>query len=274
MMHLLKIVTRRFFIAVITISLGLWSCENNQTESGDKESASSSGEPSAFTEEIKEAHNTRKWYQAKAYRARIDVEFGGSPILAGTMTFDPALSKSKMILDNGAMGIYKDGKAGILPADSLFPRGEFHLLTWSYFMAAPHKLDDKGTKLKAFENLPLKEGGEVYPTHKLTFDAEVGETPNDWYILYQDNNTNQLKAMSYIVTFGKDTANVDQIEPHLILYKDYQKVDGIPISTTWDFYRWSKDRGYYGESIGHVELSHIERLVADSSYWDYTTNPQ
>jgi hypothetical protein len=58
--------------------------------------------------------------------------------------------------------------------------------------------------------------------------------------------------MVYIVTYGKQSA--EEATPHAIVYGGYQRVDGVPIPTTWTFYNWSGQRGPHGDPIGRVTL--------------------
>ena len=92
------------------------------------------------------------------------------------------------------------------------------------------------------------------PAARLTFDSGVGDTPDDWYVVYRDAETNRLAGMAYIVTFGKDKSAAEA-EPHAITYHDFEEVEGVMIPTRWQFWNWTQEEGIVGEPIGKVQLA-------------------
>jgi hypothetical protein len=101
----------------------------------------------------------------------------------------------------------------VAPASAKLERARFHLLTWPYFAALPMKLADPGAHLQLLGERSLR--GKVYQAVRLTFDPGVGDTPEDWYVLYRDPSSGRLAAAAYIVTYGK-SATAASKEPHAI----------------------------------------------------------
>lgn len=159
----------------------------------------------------------------------------GNPRLEASFWLDPALSRSRMETPDGSVIVF-DGSEFYASGPEL-NRARFHVLTWPYFLAAPYKLNDPGT---VREDLgPTTMDGKDYPTMRLSFRPGVGDTPDDWYIVYQDPDTKRLHGMAYIVTYAKDTARAEK-DPHAIRYNDYETFEGIPIATRWTFHPWNR----------------------------------
>ena len=74
------------------------------------------------------------------------------------------------------------------PADIDDVRNRFYIFTWSYFFLFPYKLGDPGTVWESYENNKLAD--KIFDTQKLTFKNDVGDSPDDWYIVYADPKSN------------------------------------------------------------------------------------
>ena len=207
----------------------------------------------SFAKPIEKAHDAKAWYAKDAFEAGIAVEFGGQQALAGTLLTDPSVGHVRIEMPDGTVVVHNPEGVWKAPADSAFQGARFHILTWPYFLAAPMKLQDPGTQLEKLGKLPFEDGKKLAAA-RLTFDSGVGDTPDDWYVVYRDAKTDRLAGMAYIVTFGKDTAAAEA-EPHAITYHDFKEVDGIPIPTRWQFWNWSQEKGIHGEPIGHVKIT-------------------
>ncbi|MDX1682861.1 MAG: hypothetical protein R3336_07060 [Phycisphaeraceae bacterium] len=214
-----------------------------------------------FITVVEAAHNEEAWSRKKAVVADLTVRFGGKTRLEGTMRFTPGFRAAEITRADGATAGWRKVRhatdAWISPKDAEFPRGRFHVLTWSYFLAAPFKLDDPGTRLEALGLRPLTpERHSLVPAARLTFDEHVGDTPDDWYIVYRQPDTDRLLAMAYIVTYGKAKENAEK-EPHAVRFRQFKKIDGVVLPTHWTFHHWSEEKGLYGEPMGEVILRNI-----------------
>jgi hypothetical protein len=193
------------------------------------------------------------WAGHEAFAADVALEFGGNRIFEGTLTLAPnaARTHTERAAD-GAVLVFDGDSAWVSPADAEWPMARFHALTWAYFMAAPYKLDDPGTRLEPLGELDLF--GTPHEAARLTFDPGTGDAPDDWYVLYRDPETGRLAAMAYIVTFGTSREEAEQ-EPHAIVYREHVEVEGVPVPTVWELYEWSEEKGVNGDPIGRLELS-------------------
>ncbi len=212
---------------------------------------------------IAEAHGEKQWDALPGVQLDLELYFGGKKRIIGTMKMNPEASKSRIEDQSGAVIVFDGERAWITPAQNDFTKPRFEALTWPYFLAASFKLDDPGTRLQASGVKKIED--KMYATAKLTFGDGVGDSPDDWYVLYQDLEKKTLKAMAYIVTYGKSKGNV-ALEPHAIVYDDFQTTGGITLARKWRFYHWSEEKGVYGEPIGEATLSNISfpELPADT----------
>ena len=193
-------------------------------------SAAEQASPADFIETIETTHGEKAWDAHEGFTSRFTVDFGEKIQLAGTQTFDTAVGRSRMKLDNGVVIVNDGTTCWVSPADAPLPPGmaRFQSLTWPYFLAMPFKLDDPGAHVEAAGKMPWFEG-EPQDAWKLTFGAGVGDAPEDWYFLFHDE-AGRLVGSSYIVTYTKDKAAAEA-EPHAVCFEDFVSVDGAAIPT-------------------------------------------
>ncbi len=202
---------------------------------------------------IEKAQGAADYRAKRALEADIVVNFGGNTVLEGRMLFDTPVGKARMELKGGVVIVFDGDKCWVTPADSeLLPQARFHALTWPYFLAAPFKLSDPGAHVKHMGPADLL--NTTHDTAKLTFDAGVGDAPDDWYVLYKEPGTDRLKAMAYIVTYSKSKEEAES-EPHAVVFDGYQTIDGVTLPMTWAFYDWNQEKGVHGQAIGRVTVS-------------------
>lgn len=208
-----------------------------------------------FVSEIEKAHNKSVWDEKNLLKANIQVTFGGNTVLDGVMYMEPWVGNTRFDLTNGTSIIYTRDTVWINKDSANISRPRFHALTWPYFLAAPYKLNDPGTILSLKENNPLKDG-DSYQTAKLSFKSGTGDTPDDWYYLYKDKKTDMLKAMAYIVTYGKEKKKAEE-DPHAIVYEDFKEIEGVPVSHKWVFYAWEGEEKGISKQLGVTTLNNI-----------------
>ena len=99
-----------------------------------------------------------------------------------------------------------------------------------YFYAMPFVLGDEGIHFEA--TTPLVFEGISYPGFKVSYEGNIGDSPNDNYFMYYDAQSKQMQWLGYTVTFGKDEAS-EKIS--YIRYTDWANFNGLtlPNSLTW-----------------------------------------
>ena len=106
-----------------------------------------------------------------------------------------------------------------------------------YFYAMPFILSDDGINYADAE--PLVFDGVTYPGIQVTYNAGVGETPEDRYVLYYNPTTYQMEWLGYTVTF---VPGIDKKELHFRRYSDWQKVNGLLLPQTIVGYGFKDDK--------------------------------
>lgn len=215
-----------------------------------------------FAEALEKAQGLGAWRSRPALECALEVVFGQTTLVEGTLLFDPHRDRVRIEQRGGILLVFDGSRAWVSPDTAQFRGARFHLRTWTYFLAAPFKLRDPGARLVEMGSLPLL--GKDYPAARLTFDSGVGDTPEDWYVLYRDPQTNYLAAMAYIVTYGKDREHAE-VDPHVVVFQDFTSTDGVALPTRWTFHHWKQETGAQGEPIGHVRLKNIRFVELEDS---------
>lgn len=257
-----KLILLLFLASILSCNNNKNTSQDTSTVSQDKDTEEEVSPAVAYAQEIEQAHNKDEWEQQNAVSFDITLKMGGNEILNGKLT--SRTNSGGIRLDRKDNSLIYDGEqVYISPEDASDERARFHMFTWQYFFSLPFKLTDPGTNWELLEPEAIK--GEIFNRGKLSFDTEVGDSPDDWYIVYQGPNSKLLYAAAYIVTLGKEVDEAEK-EPHAIVYHDYQLYKGIPIATRWTFHNWSEENGIE-DQIGEAVISNIEfRNVNDSIF--------
>ena len=97
----------------------------------------------------------------------------------------------------------------------------------------PFVLGDDGINYKDVQ--PLNYEGKSYPGILVSYNAGVGESPEDEYILYFDPDTHRMSWLAYTVTFfSKEKSK----KFNLIRYNDWENVAGVELPSVikWHHY--------------------------------------
>ncbi len=223
-----------------------------------------------FIKSIEKAHKKTEFLKHKAISFNINILFGGKEHLDGKITMLTNASKIRIDKKDESKLIYNGEKVFLCPKEANDGGARFDMFTWTYFFGLPYKLDDPGTKWELKNPRPLE--GIEHQTARLTFEKDTGDSPDDWYVVYS-NNENVLKAAAYIVTFGSDgDTSKAEADPHAIHYKDFKTVDGIPFATTWKFYGWTEEKGMTDKLLGEAIITDITFLDAEASLFETPEN--
>ncbi|MEM9420701.1 MAG: hypothetical protein AAGA25_16865 [Planctomycetota bacterium] len=219
--------------------------------------------PSQRIAALEATHGGETYNAQDAVQADFEVNFGPMN-LVGQLAFTPSMSKANVVLNDGTTMIFDGQTAWLSPADAQVPGppARFHVLTWPYFVAAPFKLDDPGTNHSDAGKLAVKGTDDMRVGTKITFDAGVGDAPDDWYIAFTDDQ-GRMDALAYIVSYGK-TKEEAEAQASIILYSDFVEVDGVSFATTWDFYFWDPTSGV-GDKKGSAKLSNFQFVTPEAS---------
>ncbi|MCK8481467.1 DUF6503 family protein [Psychroserpens algicola] len=119
-----------------------------------------------------------------------------------------------------------------------------------YFYAMPFIVSDDGVLYETAE--PLVFEGKSYPGILISYEAGVGESPDDQYIIYYNPETSQMEWLAYTVTFGKDGKSSDF---RFIRYNNWQNLNGIQLPKSIDWYKY--ENGVPTEKRNTVEFTDV-----------------
>jgi uncharacterized protein YgiM (DUF1202 family) len=204
-------------------------------------------------QKIESAHQKDAFLKNEAISFDAEIHFGGKEIFNANVTITTTSDIAKITYKNGDEIYVNQQNIFVSPSLEKNSGVRFHAYTWSYFFLFPYKLNDKGTKWN--ENFKTEESNNTLTTAKLSFEANTGDAPDDWYITYTSKE-NILQHVAYIVTAGK-TKEEAESDPHAIKYNTYKNINGIPFATNWDFLEWNLNDGLT-KKIGYGKISNIK----------------
>lgn len=205
---------------------------------------------------VEAAHGLAAWWRTEVLRADVLIEFGGRTVVDGRMTFETNGPRARLDVRDGGSVVYDGATCWATPDGP--PNARFHVLTWSWFLAAPLKIRGHGSLLAPFETMTWE--GTTHHVARQTFQADTGDTPEDWYDLVVDPDTHRLTDMGYVVTFGKTLEEANE-EPHAIRYDGFTTVEGVTLSMDWTFTMYTRETGF-GEPIGKGRIRNPTFIAA------------
>jgi hypothetical protein len=153
----------------------------------------------------------------------------------GNDTYDVALKSRKSLITTEHHVLGFDGEnvwLKNLDTTQYKSNPKFSYNLMFYFYAMPFVLGDDGINYSEVPALQFE--GTTYPGILISYDAGVGESPDDEYVLYYNPETYQMEWLAYTVTFfSKKKAK----EFHFIKYSDWQEVSGLKLPKTLTWYK-------------------------------------
>ncbi|MDT0293933.1 DUF6503 family protein [Mesonia ostreae] len=262
------------YILLVLVSFAIFSCQEEKKTKKENDKATVTQKDieqketlspaEQFAANIQSAHQTSNFKSQEAIQFKLNLKFGGKQRMNAKITMLTNSSKIRIEKEDGTILMYDNEKAFLFPKENNYDGARFDMFTWTYFFALPFKLTDRGTNWQDLKENELNE--TQYETAKLTFGDNIGDAPDDWYVIYSDKQTKLMKAAAYIVTFGKDTATAEE-NPHAIVYDNYFSVNGVAFAKEWFFYNWSEEKGIYGDPIGSGEISNVKFIIAKEDFF-------
>lgn len=133
----------------------------------------------------------------------------------------------------------------------------FWSLTPYFFMAQPFVLDGQGTNLEVLPQENYKE--DTYDVIKVTFDEGTGDAPDDYYILYFNTNSHQLKVIRYVVSYPKYFKKGEHTPEKFMELYGTQTINGIVLPERYQTH-WLVKNNQPGDYITDIRLSNVSFL--------------
>jgi hypothetical protein len=239
------------------LSLSVLGCKNMTSEISGGNETEKQHEFTAATL-IEQAHQKDLFNAAGGVYFDINIQFNGKERLNGLVLINTSTSAVHLNLSDGGSIIYDGGKVWSDMDAQKDSQARFDVLTWSYFFTLPYKLSDPGVTLTS----------EIFNSnhekYRLSFENGTGDSPDDWYDIFINQNTQLIDYAGYIVTYaGVDPVKAEETA-HAISYEDYKLVDSIPISHEWKFYNYDGTAASKGKVIGRAVISNIKTGKIDA----------
>jgi hypothetical protein len=148
-----------------------------------------------------------------------------------------ALKSRKSLIDAETFLIGNDGTdVWLKEKDTTSYKGNarfYHNLMF-YFYAMPFVVGDDGINYELVDSLEFER--KQYPGIKISYEAGIGDSSEDEYILYYDAETHKIAWLAYTVTFYSKEKDSNF---RLIRYTDWQEVNGLqlPSLLQWHIYK-------------------------------------
>ncbi len=157
----------------------------------------------------------------------------------------------KIRLETSEKVIGFDGENVWVAPDSVeVGNARFYHNLYFYFYAMPFVVGDPGAFYEDVE--PREIHGKSYNGIKVTYGEGVGDTPDDFYILWYDPETFKMEWLMYTVTFRSGAANEDY---RLIKYGDWNEIGGLLLPTAFQWHKF--EDGVEGEMTRKVVFENI-----------------
>ena len=167
------------------------------------------------------------------------------------------LHNRKIRLESEERVIGFDGEEVWVTPDSLdASRARFYHNLYFYFYAMPFVVGDPGAIYEEVESRQLM--GKEYKGIKVSYQENVGDAPDDNYILWVDPDTNRMEWLMYTVTYRSGEPSESY---SLIKYDGWNEFNGLLLPTTLQWYTFEGDT--VGEARGNGAL--FENILLDNS---------
>jgi hypothetical protein len=114
-----------------------------------------------------------------------------------------------------------------------------------YFVGLPWLTADPGANLSEPGTGTLPDDPTEYITVKMTFGPGVGDTPDDYYLLFIDPNTYELKATEFTVTYADVLPPDVEFKKDLGVFEAYEEVEGLKVPARFPLYVDGELQGTY-----------------------------
>lgn len=160
-------------------------------------------------------------------------------------------------VDNPDMQYGWNGKVAweITPDGSPYPYDtRFWALTPYYFLGLPFVLDGQGVNLEKMESVNFKEAPQ--DVVRVTFDPGTGDAPDDYYILYFDQQTHLLSVIRYAVSYPGYFQKGQRGNERFMEVTGYKQTSGITFPTGYKTYMSLED-GSPGQYVTEITVSNL-----------------
>jgi hypothetical protein len=208
------------------------------------------------------------WYAAGPLAFQFRYEGTGRPAVDTDQTIDTWRSRAVHRVTgstNDAQFGWDGRRAWTLSVGDDMPTNpRFWSLTPYYFVAMPFVLADPGVELELLEPEVLQ--GSSHDVVRVTFAEGTGDAPDDFYLLYFDQNTHLVGGLRYVVSYPGFFPDGGHSPEKIMEYSAPTTVDGITFAT--DYRSWMWVDGTRADESAHAVMSNIRFLPWATGQFD------
>jgi hypothetical protein len=172
-----------------------------------------------------------KWQNAPSVSFADNLIPAGAPAgLAGNVTVEQGTRRAYIEFPSMDMRLGWDGQTAWAQNWGVPYPPRFLALLNYYFLNLPWLALDPGVVLGPPGRETLWDDPVEYITIEMTFEPGVGDTPDDYYVLYIHPDNYLLKGCRYIVTYrALLPEGVASTPEHILIFDRYQSVEGLVV---------------------------------------------
>lgn len=200
--------------------------------------------PSHHSESITKVFEAHGGYEQWASMKQLAYERGDEKTITN-------LNSRKIRIESASQTIGYDGTDVWVTPDTVdASRARFYHNLYFYFYAMPFVVGDPGVFYKDLEPREIK--GETYGGVQVSYGDGVGDSPKDYYIIWYDQETYQMKWLMYTVTYRSQEASENF---SLIGYDAWSEFEGVVLPTAFKWYQY--EDGVVGDVRGEGSFTNI-----------------
>ncbi|HMB69629.1 MAG TPA: hypothetical protein VKU85_09955 [bacterium] len=189
-----------------------------------------------------EAHGGLEAWRALGSMTFVDSWSTG---LAGRVTMETGSRRAVLELTGSdAVAAWDGAKVWSVHWPAEMPPPRFLVgLNW-YFLNLPWLVHDPGVRLAEEGTVTVGDDPTQYVAVRMTFGEGVGDTPDDYYLLYIHPETWRLHGCEYVVTYDAILPDgVEHTPPHDLIFEEFTETGGLVLPTAFTVY--NKDGTVY-----------------------------
>ena len=180
-----------------------------------------------------------------------------------------ALRTRKVLLNNDTYQIGYDGTDYWISPDTTVFESDvrfYHNLQF-YFMALPFLFADPGIRYEVLE--PRDFQGKPYDVLRITFEPGVGDSSDDEYVVYFDQESHQLTLLLYTVTyFSGEPAQ----QYNARWYQEWQEISQLLLPMKVGGYEWNDGELGKERYVSEYRNVTVDTVPPDESMFLAPTN--
>ncbi|MEP5614420.1 MAG: DUF6503 family protein [Cyclobacteriaceae bacterium] len=235
-------------ILVLLLMVSIVACQPNQSADNNQQSeaqVATAPVTSHHSETISKIFEAHGGYANWASMKQLSYMKGGESTITNLEN-----RKIKLVSDEMTVGF--DGENVWVTPDTVdASRSRFYHNLYFYFYAMPFVVGDPGAFYEDVESMEIK--GATYNGVKVSYGEGVGDSPDDFYIIWYNPETYKMEWLMYTVTFRSGEANENY---RLIKYDQWGDVEGVNLPTTIQWHTY--EEGVVGDMRNEVLFEEIK----------------